>query len=62
MEYAANLHFLPASRCPDRPETTQARAPLDPVLTDAVLSELKEQSTAGCLLCAMDEWDGEDWD
>jgi hypothetical protein len=32
------------------------------VLTDSVLNELKEQSANGCLLCAFDAWDGEEWD
>ncbi len=35
---------------------------VESVLTDAALSELKKQSTNGCLLCALDEWDGEEWD
>jgi hypothetical protein len=34
---------------------------LDSVLTDAVLSELKQQSTNGCLLCFFDTWDEEEW-
>ncbi|MBV9679971.1 MAG: hypothetical protein JO185_26790 [Acidobacteriaceae bacterium] len=32
------------------------------VLTDTVLSELKQQSTNGCLLCSFDTWDEEEWD
>jgi hypothetical protein len=35
---------------------------LDSVLTDAVLDELKKQSTAGCVLCSLEELDGEDWE
>ncbi len=35
---------------------------VDSVLTDQVLSELKKQSTNGCLLCALDEWEAEEWD
>ncbi len=33
-----------------------------PFISDAVLAELKKQSTAGCLLCAFDERDAEDWE
>jgi len=36
-------------------------APLDAVLTDAVLNELKRLAPEGCVLCTLDEWDeGED--
>lgn len=34
----------------------------EPFLNDAVLAEIKRQSTAGCLLCAFEEWAEEDWD
>jgi hypothetical protein len=34
---------------------------LDSVLTDAVLDELKQQSTNGCLLCFFDTWEEEEW-
>lgn len=32
------------------------------VLTDAVLAQLKKDSSAGCLLCSLESWDDEDWD
>jgi len=32
----------------------------DSLVTDAVLAEIKKQSTAGCLLCALEEWAEED--
>jgi hypothetical protein len=32
------------------------------LITDAVLAEIKKQSTGGCLLCAIDEWAEEDWE
>lgn len=32
------------------------------LITDAVLAEIKQQSTGGCLLCAIDEWAEEDWE
>jgi hypothetical protein len=34
----------------------------DSVLTDSLLSELKKQSSNGCLLCFLEEWDEEEWD
>lgn len=35
---------------------------LDSVLTETALSELKRQAPAGCVLCALDVWDEEEWD
>ncbi|MGI8958383.1 MAG: hypothetical protein ACR2IV_01200 [Bryobacteraceae bacterium] len=32
------------------------------LITDAVLEEIKKQSTGGCLLCAIDEWAEGDWE
>ncbi len=40
---------------------SQSQRDLDAVLTDAALSELKKQAPAGCVLCVLDQWDGE-WD
>jgi hypothetical protein len=37
-------------------------APIDAVLTDAVLNELKRLAPQGCVLCALDEWDEGDDD
>src|SRR5262252_7348182 len=34
----------------------------DSVLTEAVLTELKDQAPAGCVLCAIEAWDEEGWD
>jgi len=39
-----------------------AATPSGLVLTDAVLDELKKQSSAGCLLCILGTFDEEDWD
>ena len=36
--------------------------PLDAVLTDDVLNELKRLAPEGCVLCALDEWDEGDDD
>jgi hypothetical protein len=35
---------------------------LDSVLTDAALSQLKEQSSNGCVLCSLDALDREEWE
>jgi hypothetical protein len=35
---------------------------LDSVLTDTALSQLKEQSSNGCVLCSLDALDGEEWE
>jgi hypothetical protein len=32
-----------------------------PLMSDAVLAELRAQAAPGCLLCSMDDWE-EDWD
>jgi hypothetical protein len=32
----------------------------EPVFTDAVLLDLREQAEEGCLLCSLDEWEDED--
>ncbi len=32
------------------------------MLTDAVLAQLKKDSTAGCFLCSLESWDDEEWD
>lgn len=45
----------------DEPGTNQ-REPLDSMLTDAVLAELRNQSQNGCLLCSFDAWESEEWD
>jgi hypothetical protein len=37
-------------------------AAFGPVFTDDVMAEIKSQSMAGCLLCAIDEWAEEDWE
>ncbi len=31
-------------------------------VTDAALDELKRQSADGCLLCSLDDLDGEEWE
>ena len=35
---------------------------IESVLTDAALNELKKQSANGCMLCALEAWEAEDWD
>lgn len=30
------------------------------VFTEAILQKLKNESEVGCLLCALDEWEGEE--
>ena len=42
--------------------TDQLYSFMDSVLTDAVLNELKKQSTNCCLLCSFDTWDEQEWD
>ena len=41
--------------------TREWRSSKEPLITDAVLSEIMSHSTA-CVICALDEWDEEDWD
>ncbi len=53
---------LPIEAPDDRRSAIQHHSLGDSLLTDSVLNELKRQSTAGCLLCSLDELDGEDWD
>jgi hypothetical protein len=52
---------LPVSEESEIP-TVGHNAAFDPLFTDAVVTEIKKQSTAGCLLCAIDEWAEEDWE
>jgi hypothetical protein len=52
---------LPVSQKPELPASRQ-NASFESLVTDAVLGEIKKQSTAGCLLCAIDEWAEEDWE
>jgi hypothetical protein len=40
----------------------QGKSTMDLVLTDAALSELKEQAPEGCVLCSLEAWDEEEWD
>ncbi len=35
---------------------------LDSVLTNAAVNGHKRQAPAGCVLCALDAWDEEEWD
>jgi hypothetical protein len=59
MEFSATV--LPASQ--EREVSMSDRnASFEPVLTDAALDEIKKQSTAGCLLCAINEWAEDDWE
>lgn len=64
----ASERFRCSPESPCRPLADRTRGSVqhhsfvDSVLTDAVLEKLKEQSTAGCLLCSLEEWDEEDWD
>jgi hypothetical protein len=32
------------------------------VIPETVLTELKDQAPAGCVLCAIESWDEEEWD
>ena len=52
--------LLPASHEHDLPETGHSASEF--LITDAVLAEIKKQSTGGCLLCAIDAWAEEDWE
>ncbi len=48
---------------PEAPGRSEERSPSkEPFISDAVLDELKRLSTAGCLLCAFDELDDDDWE
>lgn len=38
------------------------KARFEGLVTDAVLAEIRKQSTGGCLLCAIDDWAEEDWE
>jgi hypothetical protein len=35
---------------------------MDHILTDAVLLELKNQASEGCLLCSFDALDNQEWE
>jgi hypothetical protein len=59
MEYSEMV--LPVSEERELPASGQ-NASFESVVTDAVLAEIKKQSTGGCLLCAIDEWAEEDWE
>ena len=52
--------LLPASQERELPES--GRNASEFLITDAVLAEIKKQSTGGCLLCAIDDWAEEDWE
>lgn len=42
------------------PRRRQPAASVASLWTETVVSELKAQSIAGCLLCSLEEWDEED--
>lgn len=52
--------LLPASHDNELSETGHSASEF--LITDAVLAEIKKQSTGGCLLCAIDAWTEEDWE
>jgi hypothetical protein len=47
---------LPLGRSPQGDEIAA------PFITDSALKSLKSQSADGCILCAFDAWDSEEWD
>ena len=53
---------LPDTRPTARLFESQREPIMSSVLTGTVLSELKRQAPAGCVLCFLDAWDEEEWD
>jgi hypothetical protein len=53
--------LLPASQERELPENRHNTLS-EFLITDAVLAEIKKQSTGGCLLCAIDALAEEDWE
>jgi hypothetical protein len=64
METDVSCHGVIAAHCERHPLRSIEGwlAPGEPVLTDAVLMELKKRAGAGCLLCAFEALEPEDWD
>jgi hypothetical protein len=52
--------LLPASQERELPESGHNASEF--LITDAVLAEIKKQSTGGCLLCVIDNWAEDDWE